>query len=67
MTDSLPTDEYVSIIPGQTADHVGRMVAERVFQKHGSPNSLYMDMDGMAKVCALAAQTVINGVTGEWQ
>lgn len=60
-------EEDVRVIPGKVADHVGRLVASKIFERHGSPASLSMDVDGMAKVCALAAQTVLNGATGEWQ
>lgn len=60
-----PSD--VRVIPNDAAIHVGRLIARKIFESHGSPNSISMDVDGMAKVCALAAQTVINGAKGEWQ
>lgn len=68
MSDTLTNDQGdVRVIPNETATHVGQLVARKIFEKHGSPDSLAMDVDGMAKVCALAAQTVLNGATGEWQ
>lgn len=67
-TEQLPSDQSdVRVIPTDAALHVGKLIARKIFESHGSPCSISMDSEGMAKVCALAAQTVINGAKGEWQ
>jgi hypothetical protein len=69
MSDTQRTSDPgdVRVIPGDSARHVGQLVASKIFEKHGNPSSLSMDIDGLTALCALAAQTVLNAARGEWQ
>jgi hypothetical protein len=67
VAEPLAQEEDVSVIPNSGALSVGALVAEKVFQRHGNPSDLTMTQGQMAQLCALAAQTAMNAISGKWQ
>lgn len=61
------SEKTYKVVPGEGAKHVGELLANKIFEQFGNPETVAMDKECLGAVCALAAQTFCNGFTGEWQ